>query len=155
MAYANSSYYFNNNIRFGQDQINNLIIKNSYCFLIAVDDYLPIFQPLIRPVDRNIELLYPFIYNQGVYRKIKYNNNLIFFLLLTILVYRVLDNCLVIYIYLIQNLVKVIKLYTSIVQHIDIIFYQRVSTVVIELAFFIQIVQVLASFKLLFNLYQT
>ena len=141
MACVNSSYYSNNDIHFGQDQINNFIIKNSYCFLVAVNNYLLILQPLIRPIDRNIELqmelLYLFIYNQGAYRKIKYNNNFIFFLLLTILVYRVLNNCLVIYIYLIQNLVKVIKLYTSVIQYINMMFYQQVSAVVIELALFI------------------
>ena len=159
MACTNSSYYSNNNIRFGRDQTNNPIARNSYCFLVAIDNWLLGLQPLIRPIEGNvelqIELSHLFIYNQGIYRKTRYNNNLIFFLLLTVLVYRVLDNCLVIYIYLIQNFVKVIELYTSIIQYINITFYQRVTTIIIKLALFIQILQVLASIKLLFNLYQT
>ena len=141
MAYTNSSYYFNNDVCFSQDQINYPTARNSYCFLVAINNCLLMLQPLIRPINHNIKLqiklLYPFIYNQGVYRKIKYNNNLIFFFLFTILVCGILDDYLVIYIYFIQNLVKVIKFYTNIIQYIDIIFYWRVSTIIIKLALFI------------------
>ena len=141
IAHINSSYYFNNNIHFSRDQANNPVARNSYYFLIIINNCLLVLQLLIRPINHNIklqmELLYLFVYNQGVYRKTRYNDDFIFLLLFTILVYKVLTDYLVIYIYFIQNSIKVIELYTSVKQYINITLYQRVTAIIIRLALFI------------------